>query len=133
MPVNLDKREYIYPHQLGDGLKLVEQGMSGPGGTATALIVLLPCSSGRGGGDFRDESGQVVGRWAGDRIAIVGDYAEDGDLDLEHEAGSIYWQCQDDEPEVDAPFTNITPLVREYLEATEGVKYGGDGWLTRRL
>jgi hypothetical protein len=38
---------------------------------------------------------EFVGRWAGDRIAIIGDYAEDGDLAPEHRAGSIYGRTDD--------------------------------------
>ena len=61
----------MHPHTLGDGLKLIEQAGSGPGGVGSALILLLAASNGYGGGDFdtEDESG-VIGRWAGDRVAI---------------------------------------------------------------
>ena len=72
--VNLDKREFINPHLLGDGLKLWEFGSSGDGGVMMALSMLLACSNGRGGGDYPDHNEDVIGRWAGDRIAIVGDY-----------------------------------------------------------
>lgn len=93
--VNLDKREFLNPHGLGDGLKLREQTDSGPGGTATALIVLLAVSSGRGGGDLTvpDENNTIVGRWGGDRIAIVGDYEEPEDLPNEPLGGYIYKLC----------------------------------------
>lgn len=125
MVVNLDKREYISPHKLGCGLKLWEQLANGDiGGTGGALLVLLACSNGRGGGDFdtgenwngperefpRDNThggpmpeeypaiaARTIGRWAGDRIAVVGDYAEDGDLAPEHHAGSVYTLCHDRE------------------------------------
>jgi hypothetical protein len=53
-PVNLDKKEYLYAHPLGSGLKLWEQMVTRPG-TAAALIWLLH------------------ERWYGDRVAIVGD------------------------------------------------------------
>lgn len=83
--VNLDKHEKLHPHALGDGLKLMEFGCSGDG-TMTALAILLAgsCKGGaRGGGDFEHVhpmSSVLAGRWAGDRIAIIGDYAEDGDV-----------------------------------------------------
>lgn len=83
--VNLDKREKLHPHALGDGLKLMEFGCSSDG-TMTALAILLAgsCKGGaRGGGDVEythPMSSVLVGRWAGDRIAIIGDYAEDGDV-----------------------------------------------------
>ena len=76
MIVNLDKREYLYPHKFGDGFKLMEFGQSA-GGTLTGLTILLAGSNGRGGGDFH---GEGAGGWAGDRIAIIGDYWEVNDV-----------------------------------------------------
>lgn len=96
---NLDKKEFLHPHVLGDGLKLMEFGSSGQG-TMLGLAILLAASNGRGGGDFHvqndpygdgrdvgDMTGRdfdlvkaIVGRWAGDRIAIIGDYRETGDF-----------------------------------------------------
>lgn len=70
--VNLDKRQYLIPHDFGDGLKLMEFGMSGHG-TMTALAILLASGNGRGGGDLSSEK-PIVGSWAGDRIVIAGDY-----------------------------------------------------------
>jgi hypothetical protein len=75
---NLDKEQYIHPHGLGDGLKLMEFGSSA-GGAMTALAILMAASNGRGGGDYRGES-PLTGSWAGDRIAIIGDYVESGDV-----------------------------------------------------
>lgn len=75
--VNLDKRQYLHPHCFGDGLKLMEFGCSRDG-TMTALAVLLAEQNGRGGGDINSQD-PLVGSWAGDRIAIVGDYAEPKD------------------------------------------------------
>jgi len=83
--LNLDKHEKLVPHYFGDGLKLMEFGCSGDG-TMTALAILLAGSvkgGSRGGGDFGytgTMADVLVGRWAGDRIAIVGDYCEDNDV-----------------------------------------------------
>lgn len=124
LPVNLDKREYIMPHKLGAGLKLWEQIASHPG-TGAALIVLCAAQrETRGGGDldmeknwhgservfpdhnitpgpmptdYSDIAGAVIGRWAGDRIALVGDYAEGEDLAPEHQAHLIYHLCTNEE------------------------------------
>ena len=74
VPMNLDRKEYLDPHNCGDGLKLMEFGCGGS--TMTALAVLLSTSNGLGGGDLHTEDKTWVGRWAGDRIAIVGDYDE---------------------------------------------------------
>lgn len=86
---NLDKREFIHPHRLGDGLKLMEFGSSSDG-TMLGLALLLAVSNGRGGGDYHEPSEMtpedtqlikaVIGRWGGDRIAIIGDYYEQDDL-----------------------------------------------------
>jgi dsRNA-specific ribonuclease len=97
--VNVDKKEFLHPHAFGDGLKLLEFGASG-GSTMLGLAVLLATSNGRGGGDLLPEDypkydpktnklhksrahlkqekiiAKVAGRWAGDRIAVVGDYSD---------------------------------------------------------
>ena len=100
---NIDKKQYLNPHAFGDGLKLMEFGLSGSG-TMSALAVLLAEQNrggARGGGDlhpwiagngsYGDEreleaTGQedrlmdeVVGSWAGDRIAVFGDYSDGTD------------------------------------------------------
>ncbi len=80
--VNLDKREFLLPHKLGDGLKLMEFGNSGDG-TMLALALLLADGCGRGGGDYHAKKGStpdtsLIGRWKGDRIVIAGDYADPG-------------------------------------------------------
>lgn len=77
-PVNITKKEYIDPHKFNDGLKLLEFGCTGVG-TMTALAVLLANSNGRGGGDLHSDK-PIVGSWAGDSIAIIGDYAEKDDV-----------------------------------------------------
>lgn len=90
--VNIDKQEYLHAHRMGDGLKMLEFGCSG-NGVMTGLTILLACSHDRGGGDLHvDVSNPVhkaafdaaAGRWAGDRIIIVGDYTEKGDPGTEH-------------------------------------------------
>jgi len=74
---NLDKKQVLHPHKLGCGLKLWEFGTEG--GVVTALSYLLAASAGRGGGDW-DKGGPLAGSWAGDRIAIIGDYADEKDV-----------------------------------------------------
>ena len=52
--INLDKKQVIHPHQIGNGLKLKEQ-IGWDYSTATVLVMLLAASSregSRGGGDF---------------------------------------------------------------------------------
>ena len=136
--VNLTKREFINPHGLGCGLKLWEQ-IDCRAGVPTALMALLACSNGRGSGDL-EASPEVVGRWAGDRVAVVGDYAEDADLHPEDHAGLVYSLCSSYEDRVAQsdqtaltlrsmePYRDITPLVAAYLERLCGVRYEGEGW-----
>lgn len=76
-PVNITKKQFLDPHKFNDWLKLREFGCSS-NGTLTALTYLLASSMGRGGGDF--EKGPLAGTWAGDQIAIIGDYSEKGDI-----------------------------------------------------
>ena len=79
--VNVDKREFLHPHKMGDGLKLMEFGNSGDG-TMLALALLLADGC-RRGGDYHARKGStpdpaLIGRWKGDRIVIAGDYADTG-------------------------------------------------------
>lgn len=93
--VNLDKREFVHPHKLGDGLKLAEQLSGGKGSTAAAAVLLLSAPADRGGGDVsKGKADGVAGRWHGDRVAWVGDYAQDDDLPgIYPPASIIYTLC----------------------------------------
>lgn len=81
---NITKKEFITPHALGDGAKLLEWH---GGFTTLGLAVLLSNSNGRGGGDLYNLDNKnlqalidtVSGRWAGDRIVVQGDYVEKTD------------------------------------------------------
>ena len=73
---NIDRKEFIHPHSIDCGLKLVEQ-MGFSGSTADALFLLVANSNGRGGGDVVDHP--MIGRWAGDRVVVQGDYSEVND------------------------------------------------------
>lgn len=73
---NIDKKEFIHPHAIDNGLKQYEQ-VGHLESTSTALFALLSNSNNRGGGDFPPHD--MLGRWAGDRIVIQGDYAEPSD------------------------------------------------------
>ena len=77
---NVTKREMIKGHFFGEGIKLMEFGMSGEG-TMAALAILLADGNGRGGGDLNSDdtlANSIIGSWAGDKIVIAGDYADDG-------------------------------------------------------
>lgn len=163
VPVNLDKREFIAPHKLGDGLKLWE--LLANGWCGKALVILCAAMpERRGGGDFDMEENwhgperkfpehgmvpgpmpepypeiakRTIGRWAGDRIAFVGDYAEDGDLtprDGDPPASAIYNLCVDTrylEPGEELPegaFTDITDDVCSVIEHELDGRFEGEGW-----
>lgn len=72
--INLDKKQFLHPHRFGDGLKLLEFGCSS-NGTMTGLAILLADGNNRGGGDLHSDK-PIIGSWAGDRIIISGDYAD---------------------------------------------------------
>jgi hypothetical protein len=82
--VNTDKKEFICPWCIGGGAKLWEWAANPIGSIFT---LLLRKSDEGGGGDYygyRRGCGEggaitcqvspIVGRWAGDRVALVGDY-----------------------------------------------------------
>jgi hypothetical protein len=73
---NTDKKEFVHAHRIDNGLKLLEQ-VGFEKSTSTALFLLVANSNGRGGGDARPHP--MIGRWAGDRIVVQGDYAEPSD------------------------------------------------------
>jgi len=72
--VNLDKREYVHPHRIGGVAKFWEWCVNRQAGI---LPFLLRKSSEGGGGDIHFES-KYAGRWAGNRVVLVGDYDESG-------------------------------------------------------
>lgn len=89
--VNLDKKEWLNPHRFGDGAKLLEFGDSATG-TMLGLAVLLADGNGRGGGDLdeRNDDAGLIGSWAGDRIVIAGDYADEGRYEQEAAGQNLY-------------------------------------------
>lgn len=185
IPVNLDRREFIMPHKLGSGLKLWEQIANDPGVGAALVILTAAMPEPRGGGDFdltenwhgpertfpehnatpgpmpdvyATIAARTIGRWAGNRIANIGDYAEAGDIraankgrgifaDDDLPESVIYALCCDPSEKLDAawikeilskhpnltpaqltPFTDVTDDVARVIEHELGGKYVGDGW-----
>jgi hypothetical protein len=96
---NATKKEFIHPHRIENGLKLMEQ-VGFDKSTATALFLLLANSNGRGGGDAKKHP--LIGHWAGDNIVIQGDYTEPAD------PGHI-------DPETLDTFTDISAQVVDML------------------
>jgi hypothetical protein len=82
--INTDKKEFVCPWCIGGGAKLWEWAANPSGAIFT---LLLRKSDEGGGGDFygyrkgcqeggpiRCQVSEIAGRWAGDHIALVGDY-----------------------------------------------------------
>ena len=106
---NLDKLEQVNPHDLGFGAKQVEH-TGFRGSLSDILYVLTAYKVARGGGDFADDNGIFKGRWHGDRVAVIGDYYEDGDLSSE-------WAYALRPDENEKPqFKSITDEIRPYVE-----------------
>jgi len=103
---NIDKKEYLEPYWFGHGLTLPGIART-PGGVMAGLAILLACS---GSGRYVD--GPIYARWAGDRIAIVGDYFQ-GDV-----AGCPFdedtWCRATDQQDV---WVDISEHVRHTLES----------------
>ena len=78
--VNINKKEYMSPSDFGAGLKLMEFAYPmGPSTVTAALAILLADGNNRGGGDLRSDY-PVFGSWKYDRVAVVGDYADEHEI-----------------------------------------------------
>lgn len=116
--VNVDKKEYLDPYMLGSGAKLWEQlADEAPSKALLVLVANMPES--RGGGDL--EENEVIGRWAGDRIIVVGDYAENGDHP-KIKTEPLYGRCDD------VKYKNISKLVWPVLEKELNGKFVQSNW-----
>jgi hypothetical protein len=133
---NLSKKEFLNPHELGTGLKLWEQLANHPGTGAALIILCAAMPEPRGGGDFSLGDPEIndaniyapiaqrtIGRWAGDRIALVGDYAQNSDLPVRFHAKSIYNKCNAEDG-----WKDITGDVCAVIEHELRGHYSGDGW-----
>jgi hypothetical protein len=123
--INVDKREYLDPESIGLGVKQWEH-QSHPqwkiaGSLADAMYILTMTSPARGGGDM--PATEISGRWAGDRVMVVGDYTEDDDLPAHFMAGQLYGLA-------DSSYTEIGEQVREAFTAVYGLRWqeGNFGW-----
>ncbi len=103
--VNQDKKEVINAWDLGGGAKFWEW-LWNP--QARVFVWLLRKSDEGGGGDINDpERFETLGRWAGDRITLIGDYDS-----------SRLWNMSetkdaDGKPLPNATYTDISALVRK--------------------
>ena len=114
--VNLDKKEYLDPHSFGDGAKLLEFGCSEVG-MMTGLAILLADGNNRGGGDLRSDH-SLIGSWAGDRIVITGDYADEGRFNKGKQ--NLYTYAEDN-------FKNVSRDVIEVMKEDVYIKADLEG------
>jgi len=123
--INLDKKEQVISYALGLGAKQYEQ-TGDSGSMSDALYLLLMSSPSRGGGDW-DYFPELSGRWVGDRVAVVGDYTEDGDIPNYKDASKLYQQSED--------WADISDLVAVALGKVFGFEIDTEeqGWRTRQL
>ena len=147
LTVNLDKKEFLLPHKFGVGLKLREQ-FGVHYGVQDALLMLLACSNGYGGGDFLNGPGtypnEMIGRWAGDRVVVIGDYATADDLPMMWDAKNIYLLCHNygDEcggdgctADVSRHYLDISDMIIPVMMANDGgfiLDVKENGWRSRQ-
>jgi len=119
-PVNLTKREFINPHKLKTGLKMVEQAFSAD--IAAAMVILLSVMpQRRGGGDMQNNP--FIGRWAGDMVVFTGDYSIDEDMPNSPVPFGTAYALTHGEDYTDATgvmhkaFTDVTDDVIEIMQA----------------
>lgn len=74
--VNITKKQTLCPYAFGNGAKLMEFTSDG-NSIMQGVGILLADGNNRGGGDLRSEN-KIIGSWAGDKIVIAGDYADQG-------------------------------------------------------
>jgi len=122
--VNIDKKEVVNPHGLGLGLKQYEHTAVNNGGSlADAMYILMMTSPARGGGDFPQTD--ISGRWAGDRVLVLGDYTEDSDVPSIPNLGSLYRDSEG--------YTDITDMVAQAFELVFRIRVEGEGWKRRAV
>jgi hypothetical protein len=124
---NLDKKEMVFPHELGFGAKQWEH-TGFKGSLSDVLYALCAYQGSRGGGDFADDNGTFKGRWHGDRVAVVGDYAVFGDLPeawndafVDHEyngeTDKVFNMARTDEDGTEPFFHDIGDEIRAHVAA----------------
>ena len=94
---NLDKKVYYSPRALGSNVKILEFGQDI---IPTALMVTL-----------------LDGQWKNDRVCVIGDYAEDGDIND---------MSMSEFDKID--FEEFGPQAREIIEEITNVNFVKDYW-----
>ena len=105
--INITKKEYIVGHDIGINLKHYEQiGFEGSMADVLYCLMIAQGNDYRGGGDVSGH--RAIGRWAGDHVAIVGDYYEEKKDNPKYR--NLYHIVDDDRH-----YKNISPSIRSML------------------
>lgn len=110
---NLDTKEFVNPRALGGGVKQYEHTFY-DGDLAHAMYLLTMTSPARGGGDWAET--EMSGRWAGDRVVILGDYTEDEDLPAFPEAHKLYKEIQEHGRDIGELVATALTVVHEPIK-----------------
>ena len=106
--INKTKKEFINPHTFGNGLKLWEIVASGKG-VMQGLGLLLAEGHIEYNKKYEPIPSTIIGRWQGDSIAIVGDYAKSG----------LYDMCEDEDGKAKEGWKDISiPTYKTLLKDT---------------
>ncbi len=122
--VNLDKQEQVSSYPLGLGAKQYEQ-TGCEGSMSDALYLLLMTSPARGGGDWKGFDG-LSGRWAGDRVVVLGDYSTDEDLPTYPDLSNL-WRESESWTDISTDVAVALGKVWDYE-----MEFAGDGWASRK-
>jgi hypothetical protein len=107
--VNEDKHEVVTSWGLGTVAKFWEWFYNHSAGV---FVWLLRKSDGDGGGDIHEDERSrytTLGRWAGDRITLIGDYDSSGLWDAAETTDAA------DQPLSDVQYADISALVRSEI------------------
>ena len=105
--INITKKEFVVGHDIGIMAKHYEQiGFEGSMADVLYCLMIAQGNDNRGGGDVSGH--KFIGRWAGDHVAIVGDYyTEDTDNPF---LKNLYDIVEDDKH-----YKNISSSIRAML------------------
>ena len=107
--INTTKKEYVVGYDIGILAKHYEQiGFEGSMADVLYCLMIAQGDDRRGGGDVSGH--KLIGHWAGNNVAIVGDYYDEDTDKFEYR--NLY-----DEVESDKDYKNISPSIRSMLRA----------------
>ncbi len=110
---NLDKKEIVHPYGIGLGLKQWEQVGDFYGTLPDAMYILCMSSPASGGGDLPRT--EISGRWAGDKVVVLGDYTTFGGI-----RGLLKDECEALFREATAQYTDISARVNDAFKEIFG-------------